>query len=251
MKNRLFHIFLILGLLSCATNEDKNYERVDVEKYYRPSGMIRYFLPEVPGWKNTSFEANCHRKTGIRYLHIENLMESFALDYESALQMQYLFNVSYQNSIVKKNGTVPNLKEEEALFFEALDKIKAGQRVFKKPTFKNVNLIWVDDLLENNSALLRKFMMSEEAMRGRPLLLSMCYSRSDLIKKLRQRNISFEGSRFISFEMFSYFTSNGDRGAREVLDLSYFFTAHQTVNFYYLKNKPRNILGNFRYKKIK
>jgi len=252
LKNNIIikYILILVFLVGCATNEDKSFERVNVEKYYRPSGMIKYFLPEVPRWKNTSHEGNCLRSGNVQSLHIENVMGSFGISYEDALQMQYLYNLNYRDAVAKKKGT-PSLKEEEGLFFEALDKIKAGQKVFKKPVFRQVNLVWVDGLLGNGGNKLKSLMNKESFMQGRPLLVSMCLNRTELVNKLRNLRIPFEGSRFISYEMFTYFTKTGDRGAREILDLTQFLSSKQRISFYYRGKKPNNILGKFKYIKIK
>ena len=246
LKNIITIFLLPLIFVACATNEDKNFERVDVKKYYRPSGMIKYFLPDAPNWKNTSYEANCTRSGVHKSLHIENVMGSFGLSYEQAIQMQYLYNVKHRSAVLKKNGS-PSLKEEEALFFEALDKIKAGQKVFQKPVFKRVNLVWVDGLLEKNGKELKQLMNRNSFMQGRPLLISMCLNRAQLINKLKAAKVPYEGSRFITYEMFSFFKSSGEKGAREILDLTQFLSSKQRIYFYYKNRKPKNILGSFRY----
>ncbi|OIQ19823.1 MAG: hypothetical protein BM556_04890 [Bacteriovorax sp. MedPE-SWde] len=253
MNNKLINILFILLILlgvSCSSTVDDKYQRVDVEKYYRQSGMVKYFLVDIPDWANSSFEANCNRSTAVKYLHIDYLMKSFSLSYENAIQMQYLFNMEYAKAAKTKNG-IPSLKEEESLFFLALDKIKAGQKVFKKPTFNRVNAIWIDSLLSNGGKKLRDVFNRPSLTKGRPLLISMCHTRGELISLLKKKKVVYEGSRFITYEMFSYFDKNGVRGARESLDLSKHLLEKQRKYFYYSGEKPRNINGSFKYINIK
>jgi hypothetical protein len=248
--NILTILFVSLFFISCASTEDSKFERVEVGKYYRPSGMVKYFLPDVPNWNNSSYEANCKRSTSVKYLHLENIMKSFAISYEDAVQVQYLYNIDYMKASEKKGGS-PSLKEEEAIFFLALDKIKAGQKVFKKPVFKRVNIVWVDSILKSNPNQLRELLVKPSFMQGRPLLISMCSTRKELFSKLRRLNIPFEGSRFITYEMFTFFNKIGEQGARELLDLTQFLSTKQNLFFYYNGKRPRNILGRFKYINLK
>lgn len=248
MKKTILTFIFTIIFISCSSTSDKQFKRVNVEQFYRQSGMVKYFLSDLPRWANLSYEGNCQRSSSKKFFNIKNIMESFSMNYEEAIHFQYLFNIEYRIAKEKKN-TPPTLKEEESLFFQTLDKVKAGIRAFKKPVFDRVNIVWVDSFLDNKASL-RKLMTSEAMNLGRPLLVSMCHNESELKSILGQSKVFYEGSRFVTFEAFSYYNSKGEFGARENLYLDKILKKNQKKFFYYRGNKPKNLFGKFNLRKI-
>ncbi len=248
MKKLLISIFLLLVLLSCATKSDKMFNRVNVNQFYRQSGVVKYILPTLPVWANSSGAASCRRTYQVRYLDIKNIMDSYSIGYADALQTQYQFNKLYQDASQLKESN-PNPKEEEGLFFKAIDQVKAGIKPFKRPSFKRVNAIWIDDFMANPKKL-KALMSSDDMLEGRPLIISMCLTLSEVSKKMRAHKISTDGVRFLTYEIFSRFNEKGEILTQELLNLDHFRNKGQNYYLYYQNKRPSNIVGAIKYKKF-
>lgn len=238
MKYFLLALFLLAG---CATPEEQKFVRVDVDSYYRQNGVIKYFLGVLPRWSNTSSAANCTRDHSVNYFDFKSVSQSFSLNYEQVAAFQYLYDSEYSQAIMKAAGRALTLKEEESLFFASLDKIKSGQRLFKTPIFNSVNVIWIDDFksIEKIGELLNSPILNN----GRPVLLSMCKTRHQLREYFRRGKINIEGMRLLTFESFSYFSSDLVLQARESINLNEVL-GNKKVNFYTNRSKvPENIQG--------
>ncbi|EQC47350.1 hypothetical protein [Bacteriovorax sp. Seq25_V] len=234
-------ILALLLLAGCATPEEQKFVRVDVDSYYRQNGVVKYFLGVLPRWSNTSSAANCTREHSVNYFDFNSVGQSFSLNYEQIAAFQYLYDSEYSQAIAKSAGRALTLKEEESLFFASLDKIKSGQRLFKVPSFNTVNVIWVDDFKSTDK--LGELLSSSILNSGRPVLLSMCKTRSELREYFRKEKINIEGMRILTFESFSYFSSDLVLQARESIDLNKVL-GNKKVNFYTSRSKvPENIQG--------
>jgi hypothetical protein len=248
---KMKYIVFILLFVSCASKSDKTFKRVSVERYYQQAGTVKYFLSDLPEWANVSYEGQCHRDQLVKYLDYASVMKSFDFNYEQTFQLQYTFNHTYRNQVLTKKELL-TLKEEEKLFFESLARIKSGFREFKIPTFERINIVWVDDFIRTKKgrADLLKLMDSEDMMNGRPLMLSMCMNEKQLRDYLKARGVTVSGSRFLTYELFSLFSKDGNLTAREHIDLSGMFSAKQKLYFYYKSKKPRNVKGKFKLNRI-
>ncbi len=237
-----YFLLILLILAGCATPEEKKFMRVDVDSFYRQNGVIKYFLGVLPPWSNSSSSANCKRSHAVNYFDFKAISQSFSLDYEQVLAFQYLYDFEYAEVVSKKAERPVTLKEEEALFFSSLDKIRSGQRLFKVPSFNTVNVIWVDDF--NSTDKLLGLLNSESLNSGRPVLLSMCMTRLELKEYFKKARINIEGMRILTYESFSYFSVDSVLQNREGINLDEVL-GRKKVYFYTNKRKvPENIEGN-------
>lgn len=242
-----FLCFVAIFIISCSSSQDKTFSRVNVDKYYRETGVIRYFLPTLPDWANVSEHYGCHRKKAIQYLNVKNVKESFNLSYMETLQLQYIYNVELmmaEERVQKKASPTA----EEKLFFKAFDSIKAGNYLFKTPTYKRVNFILVDSF-SNDIKKLKELMRSSDMFEGRPVFFSECMRRNELIMFLKDNNVALSGGRFLSYEVLSPYDSEAKLVGKEELNLSKFFSKKQTIFLYYTNQRPKNLKGRFKLKK--
>ena len=73
--SKLTTITSLCFLLGCGSGELK---RRNLDEYYVGSGVVRYFLADVPLWANFSSIANCHRKTPKRFFNMKSVRDSFS-----------------------------------------------------------------------------------------------------------------------------------------------------------------------------
>lgn len=143
-----FYCFLLFSL-GCTHNHHQKYglQRRNMNEYFLTSGVVRYFLSDIPSWANFSIEGQCFRKGSVRHLNLSELRNSFSFNYQQAIQFQYMFNRDYHK--LKKEHQAKQLffKDEEKLFYDVSDKIRSGFQAFKKPTFNRIHLIWIDQAL--------------------------------------------------------------------------------------------------------
>ena len=250
MRRLLFSfLFLIhfLLLASCSSSQDRTFSRVNVDQYYRESGVLKYFLPNLPSWANVSRAYSCKRNGNIQFFNLQNINSSFNLDYFQIIQMQYLYNVKLNN---KENiaGRKASPTAEEKLFFQSLDSIVAGNYLFKVPSFKRVNLILVDSYKEDFRGLV-KLMNSRDMFEGRPVFYSQCLRRNQLINLLKKHSVPINGARFLSYEMMTPFDAKMNLTGIEEINFSKIFDKNQSIYLYTLGNKPQNMKGKFILKK--
>ncbi|MCR9204810.1 MAG: hypothetical protein NXH75_09545, partial [Halobacteriovoraceae bacterium] len=88
-------------LTTCSTSIKKDQpfglQRRKVEEYFVSSGVVRYFLPEIPYWANFSESAECRRNESIKYLDLKMVRGSLSLSYEEAIQLQLMLNTMFIN----------------------------------------------------------------------------------------------------------------------------------------------------------
>ncbi len=233
-----------LGFISCTSSQDRTFKRVNVDQFYRESGVVRYFIPNLPRWANVSPEYGCQRGVSITYLHLTNVMESFSLNYMQGLQLQLQYNMEKSNAYRFKDSAL-TVKEEEKLFFKSLDIIKAKNYPFKIPKFNRINVVNVDDYLGGKEKALKNLMDSAVMFEGRPVLISQCHRREELIDILTKARVNISGARIFSYELFSPFVSSGGNTGLDSVDLSKLFNKNQKIYFYYRKRVPKNIQGKF------
>ena len=233
MKYLAIIFSLILVLTSCADLNNSSLKARNVEDYYTPTGVEKYFLTDIPSWANFDQKASCFRTTRIRYFDLEALMKSYGLNYNKALQVQASFNEEY--SQFKKNDEkhAPTLKDEELLFYKVSDKVSNKLIFFNPPSFKRIHLIWLDEILTDakSEKKLKKFLNSNAMDAGAPVLVSFCLTRNEIEAKFPDIN-----AKMISAEMFSIFDSSGKQTPGFKIDLDQFFTSDRKLYFYSQKN---------------
>lgn len=229
-------LLILIFLVSCSTSQkdDDSFKRRNLSEYFMGSGVVQYFLPDLPKWANVSQTASCHREVSPRFLDFKKMNESFSLSYEQLLQFQYSYNMKAEKFKRRFQSAALLLKDEERLFYETSDQIQGDIVPFRKPKFKRVHLIWVDDALANEESLkgLRDFMKTQVATLGHPVFLSLCLSHSELEKFLIQNKLDPQSSRLIPFEMFSPYGNDFKLNTYFSLNIGDLFGDKYELHFY-------------------
>ncbi len=243
----IFVTFILAFITSCSSSQDKTFSRVNVDQYYRETGVLKYFLPTQPSWANVSQIYGCKRSGVVQFLNLKNISSSFGLTYLESLQLQYTYNYELAKA-EELAGKKASPTAEEKLFFKAFDSIKAGNFIFKTPSFKRVNFILVDSF-QTDMKSLRELMGSASMYEGRPVFFSQCLKRSELIKLLKENSIPLGGARILSLEILSPYDLELNLTGIEEINLSGVFQKDQKIHIYYQRKKPENIKGKFILKK--
>lgn len=217
----------------CASIGTPGMQSRTIENYYTTTGVEKYFLADVPSWVNFDQKAACYRKTNIRYFDIDALMKSYRLSYNKAIQIQAAFNDEYlQFKKIDKNHVV-TLKEEEFLFYKVSEKVSSKIIFFDPPTFKRINLVWLDEILGDQlkENKMKKFLNSKVMEKGVPVLVSLCLTRNE-IENLYP-NLT---PKMITAELFSVYSSKGEKMPGFKIELDQFFKKEQEIYFYSQKD---------------
>jgi hypothetical protein len=223
-----FLISLVL-LSSCAFTNRTGLKSRTVEDYYVSTGVEKYFLTDIPNWANFDQKASCFRTTNIRYFDINALMKSYALTYEKALQVQAAYNeefLEYKKQDIKRSIT---LKEEELLFYKVSEKVTSKIIFFDPPTFKRVNLIWLDEVVGDakKEKKLKNLLNSAAMETGVPVLVSFCLTRNEVENKYPDFS-----HKMITAELFSIYNNLGEKTPGFKIDIDQFFKPEQKIYFY-------------------
>lgn len=232
-------LLLILAFIlsGCSGLSGQGMKPRAVEDYYATTGVEKYFLAEIPNWANFDQTAGCYRPSNIRYFDIDALMKSYGLTYPVALQIQ----ASYNEELVLFKGAdkarMPNLKEEELLFYKVSEKVSSKIIFFDPPTFNRINLVLIDEALSDpaKEKKLKNFLKSPVMDEGPPVIVSFCLTRAEVEKRFPDIN-----TKMITAEMFSVFASNGEKTPRFQIDLTQFFKPSQKLYFYSQKSSVTN-----------
>jgi len=238
---------LIILLSSCSSKSLKNYERRNVEEYYDGIGVVQYFLAELPSWANFSSAGSCHRSLPIRYLHLQNIRNSFSLSYEEAIQFQLMFNELSNQLKTKASAKYIPFKDEEKIFYTVLDKIKAGIRNFVRPKYKVVNLLWLDSALESKKELrkVQALVKSQKFSKGHPVFVSLCLSQVELKNFVRKNGLHLDGAKFLTYEMLNPYNKDSILEPVPMVEINRIFSKKQRINFFLPKEQPSEFKGKF------
>lgn len=244
-------IVLVLTFLSGCTNVVKKedpygLQRRKVEEYFMSSGVLRYFLPEIPFWANFSEAAQCRRQESIKYLDLNLVRGSLFLSYEEAIQLQLMMNTMLIDLKKKEHIEHIPFKEEEALFFKASDRIQAGIRTFRVPNFNKIHVIWVDAFLEKTQQL-KQVMSSSKMDNGHPVFLSLCLTRRELEDWMASKGFNNKNIRLLSYEMLSPYDLNGELDTTFHIYINEIFGSDKKVKLFIPKTKsqPHVLEGEF------
>lgn len=243
------YILILAFILSaCASNDaDKQSKRRNLDDYFSSSGVVRYFLSDLPNWANFSQTAACQRSISPRYFNMSTLLKSYGYEYEQAIQLQYMFNVEMNKLKQRTEAKFLPFSDEEKLFFTLTDKIQADIRTFRIPKFKRVNIIWIDPILKSKAKekKLIDLLKSAEMDSGHPVMVSMCLNHFEFEKYLSDKGLMNRNIRYMPHEMFSPYTDKGVKLPLFQLYLNKIFKKEQKI-FLYLPNgvsRPSEIVG--------
>lgn len=243
----LFLVFL-MTLVSCSQMGTPGVKRRETTLFQSGTETTRYFLPDLPGWANVSQSANCHRTSQTRYFNLRELRNSFDLSYEQALQLQYMFNHQEKNIMLDANANYLPFKDEEKLFYDVSDRIRAGIKQFRKPTFKRVHLIWIDLAIQDDSELnkLKKLMKSSVMDKGHPVFVSLCLDYFQMSQFITKNNFP-DQIRVVPVEMFSPYDTNNNLTTSVQIEFDKIFDANQELYLFLPHGEgPREFVGKFK-----
>ncbi|MBL7666257.1 MAG: hypothetical protein JNM93_14065 [Bacteriovoracaceae bacterium] len=225
-----FSIFIVLEFQSCSNG----FRKRNLDNYYIGDGIEKFFLPDVPDWINFSQTAQCNFAKRTRYLNFQSLANAYNLTYDKMIQLQLMINKELNQR------EYLSLQDEAYLFYNVYDKAQAGTKEFIPPTFKRINLIWVDDFVTEVRPLaeLQKLMSSKAMEEGHPVFVSLCLAQTELdsyINKFGFNNSSVIG---LSREMFTPYDATFKRLPKMSLSFGQVFNADQVLYFY----SPRTYL---------
>lgn len=235
----MMKLLLIAALIlsGCSVLTGQGMKPRAVEDYYTTTGVEKYFLADIPAWANFDQAVGCYRPSTIRYFDIDALMKSYGLTYPVALQIQ----ASYNEELVLFKGAdkarMPNLKEEELLFYKVSEKVSSKIIFFDPPAFNRINLVLIDEALADpkKEKKLKSFLQSPVMDEGPPVMVSFCLTRAEVEKRFPDIN-----TKMITAEMLSVYSFNGERAPRFQIDLTQFFKPSQKLFFYSQKNAVTN-----------
>jgi hypothetical protein len=241
-------ILLTLLLSACTSNEtDKQLKRRNLDEYFNSSGVVRYFLSDLPNWANFSQTAACQRSISPRYFNISTLLKSYDYKYEEAIQLQYMFNVEMNKLKQRTKARFLPFSDEEKLFFTLTDKIQAEIRTFRVPTFKRVNIIWIDPILKSKAQEKRliKLLKSKVMDSGHPVMISMCLNHAEFEEYLGNKGLLNRNIRYMPHEMFAPYTVKGEKIPLFQLYLKHIFKKDQKLYLYLPTgvSRPSEIVG--------
>jgi hypothetical protein len=235
----------LLFLIGCSVNDLRPRS---TDEYSQGPKFAKYHLAGLPNWANISNSGNCKRKSASKYLNFKALRNDFAFKYSELAQFQYLYNLEYQKLIkIADRGILP-YSEEEKLFYNVFDKIKNKIYAFRRPTYKRVNLVWIDGI---RNTKLKKLMKSKAMKQGHPVFVSLCKSGEELVSFIQENGFTSKDIRTLSFEIFSPYNRKIETAGKTSLDFSGLFSKKQKLYFYTPKGVlPPEFVGKFRVRKF-
>jgi hypothetical protein len=247
---------ILCGLFSCTKSsltakKPHSLKRRKVEEYFVSTGVLRYFLPEIPYWANFSEVAGCRRETTIKFLNMELVRGSLALSYEESVQLQLMLNTSIDSLKDKKQVQHIPFKDEEALFFRASDRVQAGIREFRVPDFPRLNVIWLDPFI-NDAKGLKRVMRLNSVQQGHPIFASLCLTQDGMGDWMRKNGFDNKNIRKLSYELLTPYSDKAELDTKYHLYLNELLGKKKKIYIYIKKTwpAPSAFEGKFNIKKI-
>ncbi len=251
---RIYIIIFLFLSSSCAIKRGNRYdlESRNKEEYFSNTGIVRYFLPGLPAWANSSSSGQCKRSSSIRFFNLKSVRESYSLNYEQSLQFQLMFNQFVRTAKSSAQINHINIKEEEKIFHTVTDRVRAGIKAFKTPKYKRVHFIWLDQTINDQAALkrLKKLMRTDQMGLGHPVFVSLCLDSLALEKYVKDKKLYISNARYFSAELFSPYSSEEKELLTKVsVEFSSFMKKKQELYIFTPNGQvPPEITGNFKIK---
>lgn len=242
----LWSLTVLFTFWSCSSSNVASLQRQDtVSQAQSRSLVVQYFHPPVPNWASFSQVGRCMRNPRIRYLDYEKLRSSFRLSYRDTAFFQYTFNQLYSELLRDSPTKFLLQKQEDTLFYNAQDRVKSGFVPFRLPTYKRVNLVWVDSYLKSQKGRkeLINLMLSKKIEDGHPIWMSLCLTQKDLLAKQSELGFSDLDIRFLPAELFSLDDFEGKRRFFFNIHIRSFLEGKEIDYYSYDKEVPENFMG--------
>lgn len=234
---KFLSFFLLLGIISCSTGTVRD---INPNQPYRTSGLEQFFLPELPGWANSSASGQCFKKHSFNYFDFSKLAATYQLNYQQLVELQAQYNERVEAYF--RSTALRFLKpvEEASFFSNTLEQVRGGVRHFKLPdAATNVDIIWLDSFINNNRVDELKKMASTGRFDERlPVVFTSCLSRQDLNQWLIENNLDREGFYSLSAEWLNPFGSDFKLGPGLRLEIRKLMNENVNIRFV----SPKEIL---------
>ena len=204
--------FLLLNLISCgSTGEvvERNRDR-EQEQPYRTSGVEQYFLPELPGWANTSGAGSCFKSNSFQYLDFAKINANYQLSYAQMLEFQAQYNKRRENYFRSTAYRFLKPVEEASFFSNTLQEVRGGVRLLQLPHVPVVDLIWLESFLQEEKGLeILTQMNANGRFDERPVIIfSSCLSHMRLNQWLMESGLENAGFNILSAEWLTPYSSD-------------------------------------------
>lgn len=226
-------LLMILGLLVACSQTPLAR---DVEEFYQGSGVEKYFVSNIDQIEKAKNTNACQRVEDFRYFEVNKLVEDYKINFQQSLQVQAQFNLEYL--AVKEEIKMPlPRKDEEAMFYRALDRTRNEIYFFYAPEFKRIHLIWFDEVMGSEAKIkkLKNFLNSSVHDNGVPVVVSSC-----MTKKMLETYLGQTINKAITLGMFSLYDSDLKNHQQLVLDLRALFKENQKLILYTQDKKTKN-----------
>ncbi len=228
------YLLLLTILISCTSTEEEfqNFKRRNIGEYFNGSGVVQYFLPDLPAWADTVPSQNCRRENSVRFFNFEKLQSSFGLSYTQMVQFQLAFNIAK----LKETGSEPlTLSSEERLFYSVSEQIQAEILPFRIPDFKTIHLVVLDHYIEKQNTESPKTLIAKQSFdAGFPVFVSLCFNDKTVRKFVE--SLKFKGKyEVLPLSVFSPFGADSKALAAPSLDLEKFFEKSKNIKVYHPK----------------
>lgn len=199
-----------------------------------------YFLPYLPLWANSSQSFKCQRETDIFFLDIQKVMQSFNFSYTESLQLQYLYNILWQE-FKKEHERNPNDEEEGQIFIQSKERVIGNLLGFPVPRFQQIHFVLVDSFIQSkdpsNVKKLHQLVDGDLFHEGYPIFISLCLTQKELKRWVEQQNFSTPPQLLLSAEMVSVFNEKGEKNGFFHYNIVSFFRDDQEIQFFLPKNQ--------------
>lgn len=204
---KFLNFSLLLILISCSGGEIRQDVR---DTPYRTSGLEQYFLPELPGWANSSASGQCFKKHSFQYLDLSKLAGTYQLSYPELIELQAQYNERLEAYFRSTAIRFVKPVEEAAFFSNTLENVRGGVKSFNLPPMATkVDIIWLDRYIALNQIGEIKKMNDLGRFDERvPVLFSSCFSKQDLNQWLIENNLEQVGFYSLTAEWLSPFGSD-------------------------------------------
>jgi hypothetical protein len=174
------YVYLLLLILSCANNSE-NKPR-EIGEYYQNSGILNYYLSEVPLWASFSASGGCFHKQSTTFINLKKIQENFDLSFSDSLQFQLQVNLL-------RKFEHKSLQVEEQFFYDSLEKIRAKFYPFKVNDYGSVHLVWLEGF---NDKDFQNIAHSAKLNSAPVVFLSFCLNHQELRQKLESLNLPYQ-----------------------------------------------------------
>lgn len=209
-KMLFLNFFLLLSLISCSSSEVKSNERNSSSpEPYRSSGVEQYFLPELPGWANSSESGGCFKSNSFQYLDFAKVNGNYQLSYVQMLELQAQYNKRREDYFRSTAYRFLKPVEEASFFNNTLQEVRGGVRLLQIPQEPVIDLIWLESFLQHEKGLeLLTQMSASGKFDDRPtVLFSSCLSYMRLNQWLMESGLDNVGFYILSAEWLTPYSS--------------------------------------------